>query len=126
MEINIYVIAGIVAFLFGSGLALFVGRKSWHSQPRRSFALLPQLAAIWCLFPVAASFNKYGGETSLFLVRLVYIPGVLVAPFILQFIFDVTEDPRPMLKKLILGPAYFAGVCFIFFVFHPQFIVGIE
>ncbi len=125
MEINIYIVAAIIAFLFGSSLAFFVGRNSWHNPPRRSFALVTQLAALWCLFPLAASFN-YGEETNLLLVRLVYIPGVLVPPFILQFIFDVTEDRRPTLKKMILGPAHFVSICFIFFVFHPQFIVGIK
>ncbi len=125
MEINIYSVAGIIAFLFGSSLAFFVGHNSWHNPPRRSFAIVTLLAALWCLFPVAAAFN-YGGETNLLLVRLVYIPGVLAPPFILQFIFDVTEDRRPKLKKMILGPAYFVSICFIFFTFHPQFIAGIE
>ena len=122
---NIYIVAAIIAFLFGSSLAFFVGHNSWHNPPRRSFAIVTQLAALWCLFPLAASFN-YGEVTNLLLVRLVYIPGVLVPPFILQFIFDVTEDHRPTLKKMILGPAHFVSICFIFFVFHPQFIVGIK
>src|SRR3989338_1420862 len=125
MEMNIYIVAAIIAFLFGSSLAFFVGHNSWHNPPRRSFAIVTQLAALWCLFPLAASFN-YGEVTNLLIVRLVYIPGVLVPPFILQFVFDVTEDRRPRLRKLILAPAYFVGICFIYFAFHPLFIVGIE
>lgn len=125
MIINVYVFAGIIAFLFGSILAFFVGSNSWHNPSRRSFALVTQLAAFWCLFPVVASLN-HGEEINLFLVRLVYISGVLVPPFIVQFIFDVTENSRRKVRKLILIPVYLFSACFIFFVFHPQFIVSVN
>ena len=124
MEITLYVIAGVIAFLFGSALAFFVGYKSWHNPPRRSFALVTQFASLWCLFPVAATV-KVGEEANLFLVRLVYIAAALTPPCLLQFIFDVTEDRRLLLKRAVLSLAYLASGCFVLLTFHPQFIIGL-
>lgn len=123
MIFNIYTFAAIIAFIFGSALAYFVGRDAWHNPSRRSFSFVTQLAALWCLFPLVASFNS---KISLLLVRFIYITGVLVPPFILQFIFDVSEDHRSTLKKVILGPVYGISVCCVFFVFHPEFILNVK
>ena len=124
MEVNIYLIGAGFAFLTGSAIAWFVGNGAWNNPPRRSFAIVTESAAIWCLFPIMAAITA-DELVNLSLVRLVYIAGTLTPAGIVYFMLAVTDDKRAKFRTTVLAIAYGISACFALFSFHPMFITGL-
>lgn len=121
---NIYIFGAFLAVVTGSALSAFIAYKSWDNLARRYFAIVTQVAAVWCLFPIAAAL-PVKEELQLLLARLTYVAASFTPTGVLHFVLAVTGDRRRHLRRSLLSIAYLGSIIFLLLAFHPGFIVGL-
>lgn len=97
IELNVYVISGIIAVLTCISLSIYVFKKDNKRRLNRIFSLQTFLMGIWCLFPVTTSLQL--PMAIFFFVRLFYITAILNIPVFTQFCFEFLEVSDKRLEE---------------------------
>jgi len=122
MEVTIFVILSLAAFVVNTGMGIFVYLKNRRVTRNKLFSLSCIFIGIWCLYPAIMSSN-FSTHSVLLLTRMIHLFAVFVATLSLHFILEIVGDVRH--KKHVLSLAYLFSFIFVPFSFSDWFIAGI-
>ena len=124
MNLNLYAISSLIAFLTCTVLGIFTYLQGPKKILKRSFSFVSILIGLWCLFP----FLTYIAPTdkkALLYGRMVYIAAVFTPSAFFHFVFVMLEINERKLEKNIIRIFYIISFLFLFILFNPNFIKGI-
>ncbi len=121
---NFYVLASLLAVVFGLSIGIGVYLKAPKNPASRPFALLTVSAGLWCLLPTLTSFDLEK-EYLLFFARVSYALGALAVPAFFDLASIITGYKKHVSVRLYTALIYIIYIAFICVIFHSSFIVDI-
>ena len=122
MEVTIFVISSLSAFVVNTGMAIFVYLKNRKVARNKLFSLLCVMIGTWCLYPTIMASNL-NAHSMLFLIRIIYLFAIFCPSIYLHFILELLGEAKR--KKHILFPCYLFSLTFVSLGFRDWFIAGI-
>ena len=122
MEVTVFVIGSLVAFVVNISLAIFVYLKNKKVAKNRLFSLLCVTIGMWCLYPTIMTSNL-DLRSKLFLTRIIYLFAIFSPTVYLHFVLEFLSDVGR--KKLTLFLTYIFSIVFAFLSFSDLFIAGL-
>ncbi|TET62735.1 MAG: PAS domain-containing protein [Candidatus Stahlbacteria bacterium] len=122
MEVTIFVIASLAAFVVNLSMAIFVYLKNRKVARNKLFSLLCVMIGTWCLYPTIMASNL-DAHSMLFLIRIIYLFAIFCPSIYLHFILELLGEAKR--KKHILFPCYLFSLTFVSLGFRDWFIAGI-
>lgn len=122
MEVTIFVISSLSAFVVNTGMAIFVYLKNRKVARNQLFSLLCVMIGTWCLYPTIMASNL-DAHSLLFFIRIIYLFAIFCPSIYLHFILEILGEAKR--KKHILFPSYLFSLTFASLGFRDWFIAGI-
>lgn len=122
MEVTVFVIGSLVAFVVNISLAIFVYLKNKKVAKNRLFSLLCVTIGMWCLYPTIMNSNL-DLHSKLFLTRIIYLFAIFCPTVYLHFVLEILSAVGR--KKLTLSLVYIFSTVFAFLGFSDLFIAGL-
>jgi two-component system NtrC family sensor kinase len=122
MEVTIFVISSLVAFVLNVSMAIFVYLKNRKVARNQLFCLLCVTIGTWCLYPTIVSSN-FDAHSVVFFIRIIYLFAILCPSIYLHFILEILGEAKR--KKYILFLSYLFSFTFLSLGFRDWFIAGI-
>ncbi|UCG93789.1 MAG: hypothetical protein JSW13_04885, partial [Candidatus Aerophobus sp.] len=122
MEVTVFVISSLAAFVVNMSMAIFVYLKNRKVARNKLFSLLCVIIGTWCLYPAIMASNL-DLHSILFLTRIIYLFAIFCPTVYLHFVLEILSEVRR--KKFILFLIYIFSIVFAFLGFSDFFIAGI-
>jgi len=122
MEVTVFVISSLAAFVVNISLAIFVYLKNKKVAKNRLFSLLCVTIGMWCLYPTIMNSNL-DLHSKLFLTRIIYVFAIFCPTIYLHFVLEILSAVGR--KKLTLFLVYIFSTVFAFLGFSDLFIAGL-
>jgi PAS domain S-box-containing protein len=122
MEVTLFAITSLAAFIVNIGLAIFVYLKNRRAARNKLFSLLCVTVGIWCLYPTIMTSNL-DLYSVLLLSRLTYLFAIFCPAIYLHFVLEILGEAKR--RKHVLFLSYLFSLTFVFLGFRDWFITGI-
>ncbi len=125
MNINIFGLSSLCAFIVCELLAAFVYIKNPTNRINKAFAIETVFIGIWTLFPFVTGIAESQSNVLMF-TRLVYIGAILVPPTFLFFVINLIDLHTAKREKYLQIVTYIISVFFLLNSFNSHFIAGVK